>query len=248
MVLKLILLLLAGVAAGFFNINAGGGSLLTMPALIFLGLPPTVANGTNRVAILLQNVVATAKFKQSGFFYWKLGLILSIPAVIGAIIGSIIAVNIPDELFKKILALVMVVSLTTVLMNKKKTVNRVNRIDVKSYLPLIFGFVLVGLYGGMIQAGVGFIVIMTLSLVPNISLVQINSLKIFVVLFYMIPSLLIFVINGKVNWIYGLILAVGNSLGGWIGVHFAVRKGDKLIKIVFSIAVLLMALKLFGLF
>ncbi len=247
MVLKLLLLFCAGLFAGFCNIMAGGGSLLTLPALIFLGLPASVANGTNRVAILVQNIFATARFRQGGHFYWKAGLILTIPAVVGASLGSLLAVRIPDELFKKILAGVMVASLATVLMNKSRTLEKIQDVKIKHYLPLILAFFFVGIYGGVIQAGVGFLVILTLSLVPHISLVQLNSLKILIILVYMIPSLLIFMAHGKVDWIYGLILAAGNGLGGWLGAHVAIKKGDRIIKIVFSAAVFVMALKLLGL-
>lgn len=248
MVYKLILLFFAGIGAGFFNIMAGGGSLLTMPALIFLGLPASVANGTNRIALLAQNVFATANFKRSGFFYWKTGLILMIPASIGAIIGSILAVRIPDDIFEKILAVVMVVSLVVVLTKKKREYSQSDQIEIKKYLPLIVSFFFIGIYGGMIQAGVGYLIILTLSMIPKINLVQVNSLKIFIVLFYMIPSILVFALNGKINLVYGLILACGNSLGGWIGVNVAVKKGDKIIKVIFSIAVLAMAFKLIGLY
>lgn len=248
MVLKLILLFCAGLFAGFGNIMAGGGSLLTLPALIFLGLPASVANGTNRVAILVQNIFATARFRRGGHFYWKAGLILTVPAVIGASLGSLVAVHIPDELFKKILAGVMVASLATVLMNKTRTLEKMQDVKVKHYLPLVVAFFFVGIYGGVIQAGVGFLVILTLSLVPRLSLVQLNSIKIFIILLYMIPSLFIFVIHGKVDWIYGLILAGGNGLGGWLGAHVAIKKGDRIVKVVFSVAVFVMALKLIGIF
>ena len=242
--LKPILLFFSGVLAGFINIMAGGGSLITIPMLIFLGLPATVANGTNRVAVLIQNIVATAKFRQKGLFYWKTGLILTIPAVVGAIVGSRIAVSISDTLFKRILAVVLVVSLGMVLMNKNKAVARMQKVEIKNHLPFILAFFFIGVYGGMIQAGVGFFIILVLAMAPGLSLLQINSLKIFIILCYMVPSLFVFFSHDKVHWLYGLILAAGNALGGWLGVVVAVKKGDKFIRIVFAIAVLGMAVKL----
>ena len=239
-----ILLFLSGVLAGFINIMAGGGSLITIPMLIFLGLPATVANGTNRVAVLIQNIFATAKFKQKGLFYWKTGLILTLPAVLGAVVGSQIAVSISDTLFKRILAVVMVVTMGLVLINKNKAVERVQEVRIKNYLPFVLAFFLIGIYGGMVQAGVGFFIILVLAMVPGLSLLQINSLKIFIILCYMVPSLFIFFTHDKIHWLYGLILAAGNALGGWLGVVAAVKKGDKLIRIVFAIAVLGMAIKL----
>lgn len=99
MLFKIIIILLAGTGAGFINTMAGGGSLLTLPALIFMGLPPAVANGTNRIAILLQNIVATLNFKQKGYFNLKISLMVAIPAVFGSFIGARIAINLPGKLF-----------------------------------------------------------------------------------------------------------------------------------------------------
>ena len=243
---KLVLLALAGVAAGFMNVNAGGGSLITMPMLMIFNLPAGVANGTNRVALLIQNSISTAKFKSSGYFDWKPAVIFTLPAMAGATLGSLAAVRIPDHLFKKIVAVVMLLSIILILTkNRKKTGQE--KVAVNPSLPLVAGFFFVGLYGGFIQAGVGFIIIALLSTVPGISLVQVNGLKVIIVLLYMLPSLAVFVHSGKVNWLYGLILAAGNGLGGWLGTVFAVKQGDKWIKAVLLVAVFLMAWKLLNL-
>ena len=103
------LILIVGIAAGFINTLGGGGSLLTLPMLIFLGLPPSVANGTNRIAIMVQNIVGVANFRRKGFFYPKLGIILAIPAIFGSILGARLAISIPEELFQKILAVIMII-------------------------------------------------------------------------------------------------------------------------------------------
>ncbi|MCD4700730.1 MAG: TSUP family transporter, partial [Candidatus Aegiribacteria sp.] len=93
-----ILLFLAGIAAGFVNVNAGGGSFLTIPLLIILGgLPATAANGTNRIAVLIQNIIAVKNFRRHGFRDIRQGLKLGISAMVGAVIGSIIAVDIPES-------------------------------------------------------------------------------------------------------------------------------------------------------
>src|SRR6056297_1774079 len=102
---QIILILVTGIAAGFLNTLGGGGSLLTMPMLIFLGLPAAVANGTNRIAIFVQNIVGVTNFRHKGFFYPKLGFILGVPAILGSIFGARFAVSISGELFEKILAI-----------------------------------------------------------------------------------------------------------------------------------------------
>jgi len=249
MILKLILLFLAGTAAGFFNVFAGGGSTLTLPSLIFLGLPPTVANGTNRIALLFQNIFATIKFRKNGYFYWKTAVLLSIPTLAGAVIGSLIAVRFPEDLFKKVVSGVMLLSLFFILKRKKPTASGPLRDHRERIPPLMMGAMfLVGIYGGVIQAGVGFFFLMVLSLLKDLNLVQINSIKLLIVLIYTVPVIVIFFLNGKINLLYGLILAAGNSLGGWMGAHWSVKKGDRLVKIIFSLAIVLMALKLLEVF
>lgn len=243
--LHIVLIIAAGTAAGFLNTVAGGGSLITMPILIFLGLPSAVANGTNRIALVAQNIVAVTNFRQKGFFDWKLSMILSIPAVIGAIVGSRMAVFLPDSIFNKILAVVMMIVLALIIWNPQKKFERDKEtLTLKDKIIGVIVFFGVGVYGGFIQAGVGFIIIASLTLITGYSLVRINSLKVFIVALYMVSSLVVFILSGKVNWVYGVSLAVGNSLGAYLGSNFSVKKGDKWIKVILIVAVTAMALKL----
>ncbi|MBO8168561.1 MAG: sulfite exporter TauE/SafE family protein [Thermoanaerobacteraceae bacterium] len=244
-----LLVFAAGIAAGFLNTVAGGGSLLTMPMLIFLGLPSAVANGTNRIALMVQNIVAVTNFRRKGFFDWQLGLMLAVPAVLGSIVGANIAIQLPDRIFNKILAVVMMVVLTLILWQPQKRLSaHAENLTVKRKIIAVITFFFVGMYGGFIQAGVGFIIIASLTVITGMSLVKINSIKVFVVLIYMLSSLAVFIINGQINWLLGLTLALGNGTGAWLGSNFAVAKGDKWIRVILFVAVTLMAAKLLGLF
>ena len=237
------MILLAGIAAGFFNVIAGGGSLITVPVLIFAGLPPIMANGTNRVAILSQNIMAVQRFRHKGYFPLKEGVILGLSATIGAIAGSLLAVEISGDLFKKILSGVMILMLVLTLAGNRRKEEGDNEIR---RMPLLIPlFLLVGLYGGFIQAGTGFIVIAVFSIVSGTNLVMTNAVKVLVILIYTIPSLLIFVLNGQVVWLAGLTMAVGNICGAWIGAKVTVEKGDRVIKGILAVAVSAMAIKLF---
>jgi hypothetical protein len=244
------LILVVGVVSGFVNTIGGGGSLLSLPALIFLGLPSAVANGTNRVSLMMQNIVAVVNFKQKGFYYPKLSLMFGLPAVIGSIIGAKLAISLPEEVFQKILAIVMLVVLVLIIWRPEKKYLKNINIEKLSRVRLIIAmiaFFFVGFYGGFIQAGVGFIIIAILVLVTGMSLVKINSLKMFITGIYIFSSLLVFIISGKVNWILGFILAIGSAIGAYLGSNFAVAKGDKWIRIFLIIYVLLMSSKLMGL-
>jgi len=243
--LHIIIILLVGICAGFLNTLAGGGSLLTMPALIFMGLPSAVANGTNRVALLFQNATATANFKRKGYFDWRLVLMLALPAVFGAALGSSIAVEIPDHIFNRLLAGVMIMVLMLILFKPKaKQKELTSPMTFKQKLAATAAFFFVGLYGGIVQAGVGFIIIASLTWITGYDLVRINSIKVFIVAIYTFFALVVFATNGKVDLILGLTLAVGNSAGAWIGSNFAVKKGDRWIKIILTFAVVAMAIKL----
>lgn len=246
---EIVVILAAGVAAGFLNIVAGGGSLLTLPILIFIGLPAAVANGTNRIGLFVETVVGVANFRKKGFFEPKYSLELALPAIAGAIIGSRLVIEIPDEIFNKILAGVMVLVMGFMILNQKTKSPVTNPSFSKSQrIMSSVAFFFVGLYGGSIQAGVGFIIIAALSFITRLSLVNINTIKIFVIGAYLIPSLAIFILNGKVNWAIGFVLAIGMGIGAWLGTHFTIKKGDKWIKVVLAIAVLAMAAKLAGVF
>lgn len=245
------LILITGMIAGFLNTLGGGGSLLTMPMLIFLGLPPAVANGTNRIAIFVQNIVGVTNFRRKGFFYPKISFILGIPAILGSILGARVAISISGELFERILAVVMIVVLIIILTRpEKRFIKEIEGENWSNFRLLIavFAFFGVGFYGGFIQAGVGFIIIVALTLITGMSLVKVNSLKVCIILIYTISSLLVFLINGKVNIMLGSTLAVGNALGAYIGSNFAVSKGDKWIRIFLIITVLAMSAQLLGLF
>ncbi len=237
-----ILLFLMGVLAGFVNVMAGGGSALTLPLLIFLGLDGGTANGTNRLAILIQNIFAVWGFKREQYSEFKQSTYFALATLPGALIGAFTAVQITDYWFKKVLAVVIIfVIISLVLPRPVQEENESKRNDLGLYLAL-FG---IGFYGGFIQAGVGFILMAVLVHLAHFDLVRVNMHKVFIVLIYTIPALAIFAFTGKVDWLFGLMLAAGNGLGGWMAARFAVKKGEKTIKGVLMFVFALMAIKLF---
>lgn len=245
---ELIIIFIVGILSGFLNVSAGGGSLITMPVLIFLGLPSAVANGTNRVALMAQNIIAISNFKKNGYFDVKLNLLLALPALLGSLVGSQFAVLISDQVFDTVLALVMVmVLILTITEPHKKLQISHAKLTFKRKIISMVVFFFIGMYGGFIQAGVGLIIIAALTMLTGYSLVKINGMKVFIVAIYMSVSLLVFLFNGKVDWVIGIALALGNGLGGFLGSHFAITKGEKWIKVIMIIAVIIMAAKLFGL-
>ncbi len=233
-----------GFVSGFLNILAGGGSLLTLPLLIFLGLPATVANATNRVGILCQNIFSLGAFRRHGVLPLKLALICTAPSLMGSYLGALWAVDIDDRLFQRLLAGIMIGVLIIILWDPAKRLQgKEMHFTPLRLTVLLVSFFFIGIYGGFVQAGVGFIIIPAL-LVHGFDLVRTNAVKIFVILAFTVPALAVFAWHGQVDWLLGLVLGVGNASGGWVASHVAVRKGHDWIKRVVSITVLVLALKL----
>lgn len=244
-ILEIILLIAVGFVAGAINTLAGGGSLLTLPILIFMGLPPGIANGTNRIAIVIQNIFTTAGFKSKGVITFPFSIYVGISALFGSIVGAKIALDIKGETFNKILAIIMVIVVIYMVINSKVKISSVvERTTGKHLWFSIFLFFFVGVYGGFIQAGVGFIMLLILSSVNNFSLVKSNAIKVTVALIYTIAAVAVFAYNDKIDWEMGLTLAIGNAAGGWIASRWSVKKGDGLIRKFLIVMIVIMAIKL----
>lgn len=239
------LLFVVGLVAGILNVLAGGGSLLTLPLLIFMGLPAAVANGTNRIAIFCQNIFAIQGFRKRGVLPLQLALLCTPPALFGSWLGANLAISLDDLLFKRTLALVMI---GVLIFTALDPMTRFRQPEVAfgfwRKLILVVSFFGVGIYGGFVQAGVGFLVITAL-LVHGLDLVRINAIKVFVIFAYTFIALGVFIYHGQVNYTLGLALAAGNALGGMLGPRLAVSRGHDWIKKVVTVTVAVFAFRLF---
>ena len=239
------LLVVVGFAVGFINTVAGGGSLISLPVLIFLGLPPSVANGTNRVAVVIQNIMGTAGFKSKGVSTYPFNIYLGISALFGAIIGAYIAVDIKGETFNRILAIIMIIVVLIIIFKPKISLVELEERTTGKYLWIgMLAFFFFGIYGGFINAGLGFIIILFLHYFNRMTLVRSNATKVAVVLIYTLAALTVFVLNDKVIWEVGLILAIGNGAGAWLASRISVKRGDGFIKSFLIVMVVIMAIKL----
>lgn len=238
--LMLVLATLLGGVTGFLNVVAGGGSLLSLPFLIFLGLDASSANATNRVAILLQNIVAVWQFRKDKALSIRESLVLGIPATIGAVGGTFLAIQL-DEKFLKI-TIALLISLMAVMLIAKPRMWDTHRETSWPQWAKWLLFLAIGAYGGFIQAGVGFLLVWALAGAVGKDLVRANGLKAAIVLFYTIASFAIFYSRGLINMEFGLALAVGSMAGGWIGTRFSVAKGNKWIRYILVVMVIISAL------
>jgi uncharacterized protein len=237
-------LLIIGVGFLAAFLNTVGGSLFSVPILTFMGLPITMANATSRVAILFQNFFAVGGFRSKGVeLPWPYSLYLGLASLGGGLIGSLLASKVPDAVFSKIFVGVMIFSVILILYDPFKSKGE-EKLNFKSQLIGGICFFFIGIYGGFIQAGIGFLVIAVLSLVNNLSLVKSNYVKVFAAIVYTGVSVAVFAYEGKIVWATGLILAIGHAMGGWYASRWSVKAGEVWIKRVMIVSVLAMAIKL----
>ncbi|MGB6363558.1 MAG: sulfite exporter TauE/SafE family protein [Thermoanaerobaculia bacterium] len=240
------LLFAAGAVAGVINVVAGGGSFLTLPLLMFMGLPAGVANGTNRVGILVQNVGAVWSFERHGVLDWSSLLWAALPASLGAGVGVWVALVISDQSFKRVLALLMVTLALWTLWAPSGAGSGERTAAArrgKRSLLVAGAFFLVGVYGGFVQAGVGFL-ILAATTVAGLDLVRGNAVKVLTVLCFTVLALTLFAVNGRVDWLMGGTLAAGTLLGGLVGAKLTILKGHRWVRGVVTVTVVLFALKL----
>jgi uncharacterized membrane protein YfcA len=241
------ILLLVGCLAGYINVMAGAGSLLTVPVLTFMGIPDAVANGTNRIAILAQTMASMWVFFRKGITELKLSLTLALFTLPGALVGAWLGTQLRGVWFNRALAAVMLAVL--VLMRLKPSAGTeaetkpVTITRTRYWLTHIL-MIGAGFYGGLIQVGIGFIIMPILHRVMGLDMLRVNLHKVFLVLPFTLLSLVVFIAKVGVVWAAGLALALGNAAGGWLATHMMIQRGDKIIYMVFNIALLAMILKL----
>ena len=241
--------LAAGFGAGFINTLAGSGSLITLPLLIFMGIPANVANGTNRVGVLFQNIVSVESFRRQKMLDFRGGLILSVPAIIGSVIGARIAVDLDEARMEQAIGVLMVVMLVVILLRPKRWLQ--GELEKMGERPSIFQLVIfffIGMYGGFLQAGVGIFLLAGLVLGIGYDLVRANAVKVLVVLAFTVSALVVFMLNDQVDWGIGLLLAVGNSLGAWAAARMAVERGANFVRWLLIAVVAISAANLLGIF
>jgi len=234
----------AGLVAGIVNAMAGGGSLLTVALLnVFVGLPGLVANGTNRVGVLVQNASSVASYRKEGVRGFGRAVPVIVPVIAGSLLGSLLVSSVTDETFERIFGILMVPLLFLSLRSPKNVGSQIN------WHPLISAVVFfgIGLYGGAFQAGVGLLIVVALSR-SGLDLVNANAVKVVVILVLTTIAVPVFVIRGQVDWGFAAVLAIGFAAGGWIGARVAVRGGERIIKPVLIGAVVALAGRMIGLY
>ncbi len=245
--IEVVALIISGLFVGFINTLAGGGTIISLTVLMLFGLSPSVANGTNRVAVLIQNIVAVRNFSQQKLIDTKKGIYYGIPTLIGSILGASIVINLNEKIIEYCFGGVMLMMLFFLIRNPKKWLINNEELLKKPYsLKMIIIFFLIGIYGGFIHVGVGYFILMGFVFGVGFDLLRSNAMKNFLVLIYVPFTLIIFIINNQVRWDYGLIHSIGNIIGAYIASKWAIEWGANFVKWVMIVIIFLSSLQMFG--
>jgi hypothetical protein len=241
---QLLALALGGFVAGVVNAMAGGGSFLTVPLLVMSGLPGTVANGTNRIGVLVQSAVAAWRFRREGVSGFADVRPLLLPLLAGSWLGAVAISRVAPRTFEQLFGAVMLLLLVPVL--------RAARAEVSAKEPwgprtLAAVFFLIGVYGGAFQAGVGVFLVLALARSGH-GLVMANSVKALAIAAFTAVAVVVFIVQGQVVWLPALVLSAATALGADVGSRLAVRRGDAFIRPLLVVAVVVMAAKMLRLF
>ena len=234
------LLVAVGLVAGFLNTIAGGGSALTLPALMLIGLPVDVANGTNRVSIGVQTFMASATYQRAGYVDWKLVGQSIAGGVAGAVLGaSLSAFWIPRAVLKPLLLTTMLVLSATMLLRPKAWGQGGEALELKGRPGALLGIFAAGLYGGLVQAGVGFVWLAVVAGMLRRDLAASNAVKVVCVFLLNIAALGVFVAADQVNWRIGGIMALGSGTGAVLGARFGSKANPRVLRPIIFGAILL---------
>ncbi len=226
---EIVLLVLSGVLVGIINTLGGGGSVITMSLFMAMNMPIGIANGTNRIAVLLQNLSATVAFLRKGMLHLKSGLLLSLPAILGNILGAIVATDVSDTVFKVCLSVVLVIILIYLALGKdKEQVTGGHGLCIKWWHYLLF--FIIGFYGGYIYIGLGFLILAIAIWTMNLDIVTANVIKGFVIFLSTPFALAVFIYNDQIWWEHGLLHAAGNIVGALLASHWAMSWGVKFVR------------------
>jgi len=239
--LDIAILVSGGLAAGVINTLAGGGSMLTVPLLVLLGLPGTLANGTNRAGILVSNLAAVWSFRRAGVDALQHAVPVLLPVALGSLIGALAISRVTDETFERSFGLVMLAVLLPTLRAPKPT-------GTTTWSPAVrtTAFLAIGVYGGAFQAGVGVVLLLALGR-SGYDLVTANAVKVVVIAVLTLAAIPVFAIQDQIAWLPAALLAVGFGVGGALGARFATRGGERLIRPVLAVAAAALAARMLGL-
>lgn len=241
-----LILIISGLFVGFINTLSAGGTAISIALYLALGLSPSEANATNRIAVLLQTSLTVPLFARKGYLKQTHLFHLAIPTMIGALVGAVLSIILPEMLFSYFMGLSLLIMLVFLFRSTKKfdeddSSKTQNGINLIQYLTF-FG---IGVYGGFVQVGTGFLLMAAGSMLLGYNIIKTNAVKITVMALYTIVAIIVFWSEGNIQWQIGLIHSIGTFIGSFIATKLAFKKGGRFIKWVIIFVVIFTSLSLF---
>lgn len=250
MIFEYAVVALAGVLAGAINSIAGGGTLVSFPALLWIGRDPILANATNTIAMWPGSLAGAFGYRRELSTMRRWLLLLMIPSLAGGALGSWLLLRTPSSVFEKlvpflILGATLLLAAQEMITRRLGTVARTHEKPAAAWITFVFTFqLLVGLYGGYFGAGMGILMLAALGLIGLTDLHQMNGLKNILAVCINGIAALYFVSAGAVIWRDVLVLAAGTIAGGYLGARMARRLGRKFVRVAVIVIGVLMTIAL----
>lgn len=210
----------------------GGGGLISLPAFLLAGLPPHMATATNKLSSSCGTTVVTARLIKNKLVDFRLAVPSVIMAIIGSFLGARIALLLPDEVFLRIMVVILPICAFFVLNKKLFNDNGSDEVivDKRTYICAMVSAFVVGMYDGMYGPGTGTFLIILFTVFAKMSIKKANGQAKVINLTSNITSLVVFLLNGQVLIPLGLAAAACNMAGGYIGAGLAIKNGSKITK------------------
>jgi len=240
-----IIILTVGLAGGFFNTFIGAGSLLSIPVLILLGLPPHTSVATNRLGVIGSDIAGWYGFHVKKMIDYRAGIILAVPTLIGAIIGANLVLEVDEARLKKIIGFITFVILIFIMIRPKMGIEHI-KTDLKNYHyinAVIIGFI-VGIYGGFYGAGAGTLLIYILILFFGATFMESAGTHALANLCFSATAASIFAYKGMINYAWVVPLFIGSFIGSYMSAYYSDKIGNIWIKRLFFVVVIVVVLKL----
>jgi len=244
----LALLIVSGFAVGVINTLAGSGTAINYWLFLWLGMPPSMANGTIRIGVITQTLAASLHFYRTKILHLKDSMFVAIPITIGSIAGAEVAININPDVFKNIIGVAMLIMMFFMFYKPENWIKSHDGSEIKNKWWHLFLYFAIGFYGGFIHIGVGIFLLAALVLASGYNLLYANSLKVFIVLIYTPFTLFVFIYNNDIHYLIGFISAVGNTLGGIVASKYAIKHGVIFLRWFLAVVIVSFSGYLFGIY
>jgi len=236
----LFFIFLSGLFAGFVNVYSGGATILTVALMIFYGVPISTANGTNRIGVLAASSVSTYTFWKNDVICVDKTLKTGFWTIPGAVAGALFSLNLNNEVFAKIFGIIVIFIAASLFIPNKSGEN------AKEFNPFVLAvsMFVIGVYGGFIQTGVGFIQMAVFKHVGGMNLLKTNAYKMANTFIFTIPAVVVFALTDSILLDCAVAVAAGSAAGAKIGSGLAIKKGENFIKTIMFFVLIIIAVML----